>query len=65
MPVAHALNLAAASLDGRDQVWVLPDRRGHATAYVETPEAYMRRVQAFVDQVTPSRVPLSAAVRAG
>lgn len=56
LPVAHALNLAAASLDGRDQLWVLPDRRGHATAYAEAPEAYMRRVQAFVEQVTPSRV---------
>lgn len=56
VPVAHALNLAAASLDGRDQVWVLPGRRGHATAYVDAPEAYMRRVQEFVEQVTPSRV---------
>ena len=56
VPVAHALNLAAASLDGRDQVWVLPDRRGHATAYLDASDAYMRRVQGFVEQVAPSRV---------
>ena len=56
VPVAHALNLAAASLDGRDEVWVLPDRGGHATAYLQEPEAYMRRVLALVEQVAPSRV---------
>ena len=56
VPVAHALNLAAASLDGRDQVWVLPDRRGHATAYLDAPDAYMRRVLEVIEQVAPSRV---------
>lgn len=56
VPVAHTLNLAAASLDGRDEVWVLPDRRGHATAYLQAPEAYMQRVQALVEEVAPSRV---------
>lgn len=56
VPVAHALNLAAASLDGRDQVWVLPDRSGHATAYLDAPDAYMRRVLEVIEQVAPSRV---------
>ena len=56
VPVAHALNLAAASLDGRDQVWVLPDRRGHGTAYLDVPDAYMRRVLEVIEQVAPSRV---------
>ncbi len=55
VPVAHALNLAAASLDGRDQVWVLPDRHGHATAYLDAPDAYMRRVLEVIEQVAPSR----------
>jgi alpha/beta superfamily hydrolase len=55
VPVAHALNLAAASLDGRDQVWVLPDRSGHATAYLDQPDAYMRRALEVVEQVAPSR----------
>ncbi|MFA7248393.1 MAG: alpha/beta fold hydrolase [Dehalococcoidia bacterium] len=62
VPATHTLNLAAASLDGRDEVWVLPDGRGHATAYAEVPEAYMRRLQEFIEQVTPSRV---LAVQAG
>lgn len=56
VPLAHSLNLAAASLDGRDQVWVVPDRVGHATGYRELPEAYMRRCMEFVEQVTPARV---------
>jgi len=56
VPVAHALNLAAASLDGRDQVWVLPDRRGHATAYLDAPDAYMRRVLELIEEVAPSRI---------
>jgi dipeptidyl aminopeptidase/acylaminoacyl peptidase len=56
VPVAHTLNIAAASLDGRDEVWVLPDRLGHATGYAETPEFYLRRCLEFVDRVTPARV---------
>ena len=60
VPVAHALNLAAASLDGRDQVWVLPDRTGHATAYLQVPDAYMRRVLEVVEQVAPSRTLIGA-----
>ena len=63
VPVANSLNLAAASLDGRDQVWVLPDRYGHATAYLDSSDAYMRRVLEFVEEVAPSRV--LSAVRAG
>ena len=61
VPVAHALNLAAASLDGRDQVWVLPDRHGHATAYLDAPDAYLRRVLETIEEVAPSRVLVSQA----
>lgn len=60
VPVAHSLNLAAASLDGRDQVWVISDRGGHATAYLDAPDAYMRRVLQVVEQVAPSRVLVAA-----
>ena len=56
VPVAHTLNIAAASLDGRDQVCVLPDRMGHATAYRETPDLYLRRCLDFVEEVTPARI---------
>ena len=56
VPVANTLNIAAASLDGRDQVWLLPDRVGHATAYRETPDLYLRRCLDFVDQITPARI---------
>ena len=56
IPVAQTLNLAAASLDGRDEVWVLPDGRGHGTAYLDAPDAYLGRVLQLVEQVVPSRV---------
>ena len=56
VPLAHTLNLAAASLDGRDEVWVVADRAGHATGYRQAPEAYLRRCLEFVEQVTPARV---------
>ena len=62
VPVAHTLNIAAASLDGRDQVWVLPDRVGHATGYVEAPDIYLRRCVDFVEQVTPARTLVAQAV---
>ncbi|MEX2446865.1 MAG: alpha/beta fold hydrolase [Dehalococcoidia bacterium] len=55
VPVAHALNLAAASLDGRDQVWIVPDLDGHATAYRDQPDAYLRRCTQFAAEVTPAR----------
>ncbi len=63
VPLSHSLNLAAASLDGRDQIWVLPAGEGHATGYLDATDAYMRRVQDFVEQVAPLRV--LAAARAG
>ncbi|MSQ42552.1 MAG: alpha/beta fold hydrolase, partial [Dehalococcoidia bacterium] len=48
VPLAHSLNLAAASLDGRDQVWVVADCGGHGTGYRQLPDAYLRRCLEFL-----------------
>ncbi len=61
LPPSTTLNLAAASLDARDQVWISAGR-GHATGYREAPEAYVRRVVEFYDQVIPARVLAARAV---
>ncbi len=61
LPPSCTLNLAAASLDARDRVWVAPGS-GHATGYREAPDAYVRRVVEFYDQVIPARVLAARAV---
>ena len=61
LPPSTTLNLAAASLDARDQVWISAGR-GHATGYREAPEAYVRRVVEFYDHVIPARVLAARAV---
>ena len=61
LPPSSTLNLAAASLDPRDQVWISAGR-GHATGYREAPDAYVRRVVEFYDQVIPARVLAARAV---
>lgn len=55
VPVSHTVNLAAASLDPRDRVWVANDRWGHADSYAQAPEQYLRRCLEFVDEVIPAR----------
>ncbi len=62
IPVAHTLNLAAASLDPRDRVWLIASRIGHATAYRHAPELYMRRCIDFIDEVIPARILVAQAV---
>lgn len=62
VPVAHTLNLAAASLDPRDRVWLIANRGGHATGYRHAPELYMRRCMEFIDDVIPARVLVAQAV---
>ena len=59
-PAAHSLNLAAASLDPRVRVWIVPDQDGHADAYARTPDAYVRRCLQFIDEVVPARTLFSA-----
>lgn len=61
LPPSCTLNLAAASLDARDRVWIAAGR-GHATGYREAPETYVRRVVEFYDQVIPARVLAARAV---
>ena len=61
LPPSCTLNLAAASLDARDRVWIASGS-GHATGYTEAPEAYVRRLVEFYDQVIPARVLAARAV---
>lgn len=61
LPPSCTLNLAAASLDARDRVWIGAGR-GHATGYREAPDTYLRRVVEFYDQVIPARVLAARAV---
>ena len=61
LPPSCTLNLAAASLDARDRVWIAAGS-GHVTGYREAPDAYVRRVVEFYDQVIPARVLAARAV---
>lgn len=56
VPLACTLNLAAVSLDPRDRVWIVANAHGHANGYAQQPEAYMRRVTEFCDEILPARV---------
>lgn len=55
VPASHTLNLSAASLDPRMRVWIVDDHIGHGTAYLDQPDAYLRRCLQFVDEVVPAR----------
>ncbi len=61
LPPSCTLNLAAASLNARDRVWIASGS-GHATGYREAPEAYVRRMTEFYDQVIPARMLAARAV---
>jgi len=61
VPAANSLNLAAASLDPRVQVWIVNDEVGHGAAYHNQPDAYIRRCLEFVDEVVPERASFPAA----
>jgi fermentation-respiration switch protein FrsA (DUF1100 family) len=54
VPVAHSLNIAAASLNARNIVWRVPGA-GHCTAYRRAPDAYVRRCLDFIEAVLPAR----------
>ena len=56
VPASHTLNLAAASLNHRHEVWALDGHHGHCTYYVEHPLDYRDRCLAFVDRIVPVRV---------
>jgi hypothetical protein len=56
VPVSHSLNLAAASLNHRHEVWAQNDHVGHCSYYPEHPREYMDRCLAFIDQIVPARL---------
>jgi alpha-beta hydrolase superfamily lysophospholipase len=53
-PVSHSLNIAAASLNPKNEVWRVP-AVGHCTAYRRVPDAYMRHCLEFIERALPSR----------
>ena len=54
VPIEHTLNLAAASLNGGDEVW--RERGvGHCGAYLADRASYLARCVAFIDRAVPSR----------
>ena len=60
IPPSQTLNIAAASLSSRHEVWVAPEA-GHCGAYLQYPEEYLRRVTAFVELAVPARLPIAFA----
>ena len=56
VPQSHTLNLAAASLNHRHEVWALHDHFGHADYYRERPFEYLDRCLTFIDRVVPARL---------
>ncbi|MDP6605036.1 MAG: alpha/beta fold hydrolase [Dehalococcoidia bacterium] len=59
VPVEDTLNIAAATLQERIDLWVVPGS-GHCRAYVEDPRRYLGRCLAFIDEAIPRRVLASA-----
>ena len=59
MPVGHTLNLAAASINAGDEMWLV-DGVGHCGAYLAGPQTYMRRCMRFIDGIVPMRQPAVA-----
>ncbi|PKB56590.1 MAG: hypothetical protein BZY69_00920 [SAR202 cluster bacterium Casp-Chloro-G1] len=56
VPESHALNLAAASLNDRHEIWALHDHNGHCCYYPEHPREYMTHCIAFIDRIVPARL---------
>jgi fermentation-respiration switch protein FrsA (DUF1100 family) len=54
VPLAHSLNIAAASLNPRNIIWRVPGA-GHCTAYRRGPEAYVRHCIEFIETALPAR----------
>ncbi len=60
-PLEHTLNLAAASLNDADEIW-MPYEGTHRGAYRTDPADYMHRCLQFINRAIPARVPAVRAV---
>lgn len=56
VPESHSLNLAAASLNDRHEVWALDDHHGHCCYYPQHPLAYIDHCMGFIDRIVPARL---------
>lgn len=54
VPVSHALNLAAASLSDRNELWIV-EATDHCGAYSADPRAYLTRCLRLIDVAVPAR----------
>jgi fermentation-respiration switch protein FrsA (DUF1100 family) len=56
VPETDCLNLAAATLNDRHEVWTVDDHRGHCCIYREQPRLYLDHCFAFIDRIVPHRL---------
>lgn len=56
VPESHAINLAAASLNPRHEIWMAPRHVGHCSYYREHSVEYVDRSVGFIDRVVPMRI---------
>ena len=61
VPLAHSVNLAAASLHHSTAVWRVEAPREHAGAYHSSPEGYVRRCVEYIDAAVPGTIAAPAA----
>lgn len=58
VPVEHTINLAAASLNPGDEVWISP-ATAHCGSYLDNPTAYLEHCFGHIDALAPVRRPLA------
>lgn len=61
VPVTATLNVAAASLNPRTEVWTVPNA-DHCGVYEEMPQAYLQHCIEFIDRAVPIRIAVPTAV---
>lgn len=59
VPVEHTLNIAAATIDRRHEMWIIPNV-GHCGAYVSNPDRYLHRCLTFMEHAVPARMMATA-----
>lgn len=60
VPPTHTINLAAASLNDRNRMWLVPNV-GHCGAYLDHPGVYFGRCLDFIEQAIPARLLVATA----